>query len=175
MAGDRSRVVFALSPCGILTPPTMYNLPSLPCYLNGEFTALKDAKISVMDRGFIFGDGVYEVVPVYGGGLFRFDQHMARLDRSLAELRLANPLTHAQWREIATKLIADYAAFTGAEAQNTDQLIYIQVTRGVALREHVMLDGLTPTVFVMANAMKPVPAELRSQGAACVTSDDFRW
>ncbi|MGH8821304.1 MAG: aminotransferase class IV [Rhodoferax sp.] len=153
----------------------MYNLPSLPCYLNGEFTVLKDAKISVMDRGFIFGDGVYEVVPVYRGGLFRFAQHMARLDRSLAELRLTNPLMPAQWREIVTKLIADYAASTVATAQNTDQLIYIQVTRGVALREHVMLEGLTPTVFVMSNAMKPVPAQVRSAGAACVTADDFRW
>jgi len=153
----------------------MNELPSLPCYLNGEFTALKDAKISVLDRGFIFGDGVYEVVPAYGGGLFRFAQHMARLDRSLAELRIANPLSHAQWREVATKLIADYARSTGAKAKNSDQLIYIQVTRGVAMREHVMLDGLTPTVFVMSNAMKPVPPELRSQGAACVTASDFRW
>ncbi|MDR3452516.1 MAG: D-amino acid aminotransferase [Rhodoferax sp.] len=150
-------------------------LPDLPCYLNGEFTALKDAKISVMDRGFIFGDGVYEVVPVYGGGLFRFAQHMARLDRSLAELRMANPLTHAQWYEIATKLIADYVQSTGTSAANSDRLIYIQVTRGVAMRDHVMLQGLTPTVFVMSNAMKPVPPELRSQGAACVTADDFRW
>ena len=150
-------------------------LPSLPCYLNGEFTALKDAKISVMDRGFIFGDGVYEVVPVYGGSPFRFAQHMARLDRSLAELRITNPLTHAQWHEIAIKLIADYANSAGAKAQNSDQLVYIQVTRGVALREHVMLEGLTPTVFVMSNAMKPVPAQVRSQGAACVTADDFRW
>lgn len=153
----------------------MTELPSLPCYLNGEFTALKDAKISVMDRGFIFGDGVYEVVPVYGGGLFRFAQHMARLDRSLAELRIANPLSHAQWREIATKLIADYARSTRVKVENSDQLIYIQVTRGVAMREHVMLNGLTPTVFVMSNAMKPVPPELRSQGAACVTASDFRW
>ncbi|TAL73809.1 MAG: D-amino acid aminotransferase, partial [Burkholderiaceae bacterium] len=88
-----------------------------------------------MDRGFILGDGVYEVVPVYGGQPFRFDQHMARLGRSLAELRIANPLTHAQWREVITKLIADYARSTGANLRNTDQLIYIQVTRGVALRE----------------------------------------
>ncbi len=153
----------------------MNELPSLPCYLNGEFTALQDAKISVMDRGFILGDGVYEVVPVYGGQPFRFDQHMARLGRSLAELRIANPLTHAQWREVITKLIADYARSTGANLRNTDQLIYIQVTRGVALREHMMLDGLTPTVFVMSNAMKPVPPELRRAGAACVTASDFRW
>ena len=75
----------------------MTTLPTLPCYLNGEFTLLPDAKVSVMDRGFIFGDGVYEVVPVYAGQPFRFTQHMARLERSLAELRLPNPLSSAQW------------------------------------------------------------------------------
>ena len=155
--------------------------PSLPdslCYLNGEYTALKDAKISVLDRGFIFGDGVYEVVPCYAGKLFRFEQHMARLDRSLAELRISNPLTHAQWREIATKLIADYAQGTAARGLNdakTDQIIYIQVSRGVAMRDHPMLPGLTPTVFVMTNAMKLPTAQQRSEGVACVTADDFRW
>ena len=75
----------------------MTHLPALPCYLNGEFTQLQNAKISVMDRGFIFGDGVYEVVPVYGGQTFRFAQHMARLERSLVELRIANPLSRAHW------------------------------------------------------------------------------
>jgi D-alanine transaminase len=150
-------------------------LPPLPCYLNGDYTILPDAKISVMDRGFIFGDGVYEVVPVYGGQPFRFGAHMARLDRSLAELRISNPLTHSQWREIAVKLVADYARSLGAKIEDTDQLIYIQVTRGVAMRDHVMPAGITPTVFVMSNAMK-LPAEaLRSQGVACVTAEDFRW
>ena len=76
------------------SPNPSAQLPSTPCYLNGEFTALKDAKISVLDRGFIFGDGIYEVVPAYAGKLFRFEQHMARLDRSLGELRIANPMTH---------------------------------------------------------------------------------
>ena len=74
-------------------------LPDTPCYLNGDITPLKDAKISVMDRGFIFGDGIYEVVPAYGGKLFRFAQHMARLERSLAELRIPNPLTPEGWRD----------------------------------------------------------------------------
>jgi len=150
-------------------------LPDTPCYLNGEFTALKDAKISVLDRGFIFGDGVYEVVPAYAGKLFRFEQHMARLDRSLAELRIDKPLTHAEWREIAAKLIADTALSTGTGAKNGTQLIYIQVSRGVAMRDHAMLPGLTPTVFVMINPMKLPGAEARAQGVACVTADDFRW
>lgn len=153
----------------------MNTLPALPCYLNGEFTTLPNAKISVMDRGFIFGDGVYEVVPVYGGRLFRFEQHMARLERSLKELRMANPATRAQWADIAARLIADYAQSTGSAAETTDQLIYIQITRGVAMRDHVMPEGLTPTVFVMTNGMKPPSAAQRDQGVACVTADDFRW
>ena len=102
----------------------MDTLPPLPCYLNGEFTELPKAKISVMDRGFIFGDGVYEVAPVYAGQLFRFDQHMARLERSLAELRIANPLSKAQWTAIAQQLITGYAKSTGEREQDIDQLIY---------------------------------------------------
>ena len=153
----------------------MNQLPPLPCYLNGEFTELHNAKISVMDRGFIFGDGIYEVVPVYGGQPFRFDQHMARLERSLAELRIANPMSRSEWAAIASKLIADYAQSTGASGQNGDQMIYIQVTRGVAMRDHVMPENITPTVFVMSNKMS-VPSEaVRQQGVACVTADDFRW
>lgn len=150
-------------------------LPALPCYLNGEYTALPDARISVMDRGFIFGDGIYEVVPAYGGRPFRFAEHMARLDRSLAELRMRNPLSRPEWLEIATKLIADLSAFTGAAAENIDQLVYIQITRGVALRDHVMPTDITPTVFAMASVMKPPSAKDRTQGVACVTADDFRW
>ncbi|OGO96259.1 MAG: D-amino acid aminotransferase [Curvibacter sp. GWA2_64_110] len=150
-------------------------LPPLPCYLNGEYTLLPDAKISVMDRGFIFGDGVYEVLPVYGGCPFRFEQHMARLERNLAELRIPNPNTRAQWQEIATKLIADYATSTGATVEKIDQMVYIQVTRGVALRDHAMIEGLTPTVFVLSNAMKMPSETQRREGVACVTADDFRW
>lgn len=158
-----------------MTPPDLSFLPETPCFLNGDYTVLRDAKVSVMDRGFIFGDGVYEVVPVYAGHPFRFAQHMARLDRSLAELRMANPFTHAQWLEIVSKLIADYCQSAGADGQNVDQLVYIQVTRGVALRDHVMPTDIAPTVFVMTSRMKPPTAEQREQGVACVTADDFRW
>jgi len=150
------------------------DLPTTLCYLNGAYTALRYAKISVMDRGFIFGDGVYEVVPVYAGEPFRFAQHMGRLDRSLAELRISNPLSHAQWREVAQKLVADFAREAGTETP-PDQLIYIQITRGVALRDHVMTSGVAPTIFVMTNLMKPVPAAQRASGVACVSADDFRW
>jgi len=150
-------------------------LPDTPCYLNGNITPLKDAKISVMDRGFIFGDGIYEVVPAYGGRLFRFEQHMARLERSLVELRISNPLTRQGWRDIAMTLIASRASFTWAPGQNDNQLIYIQVSRGVAMRDHPMLPGLTPTVFVMCNSMKLPTDTQRRDGVACVTADDFRW
>ena len=150
-------------------------LPDTPCYLNGEFSTLRDAKISVLDRGFIFGDGVYEVVPAYAGKLFRFEQHMARLDRSLAELRIANPLTHDQWQGTALKLIAEYALSTSTETEKGNQLIYIQVTRGVAMRDHPMLPGLTPTVFIMVNPMKLPSEAQRAQGVACVSAGDFRW
>lgn len=167
-------------------------LPDTVCYLNGDYTPLKDAKISVLDRGFIFGDGVYEVLPAYKGNLFRFDHHMARLDRSLAELRIPNPLTQADWRKIAIELIAAHAREVSASGQNFtqnatqnevgiasrpdfDQIIYVQVSRGVALRDHVMPPGLKPTVFVMINAMKMPGEQARAQGVACVTADDFRW
>ena len=157
-------------------------------YLNGGYTPLKDAKISVLDRGFIFGDGVYEVLPAYSGKLFRFAHHMARLDRSLAELRISNPLTHHGWQAIAMKLVAAHAREMGATALNNteneaksvlpdgfDQIIYIQVSRGVAPRDHVMPLGLKPSVFVMINPMKLPSAQARAQGVACVTADDFRW
>ena len=147
----------------------------LPCYLNGEFSNLRDAKVSVLDRGFIFGDGVYEVVPAYAGRPFRFDEHMQRLDRSLAELRIRNPMSHAQWRELVLRLIAAYAAHMDKTPQETDQMVYIQITRGVAMRDHVMPPGLTPTVFVTTNRMYIYPEAERARGVACVTADDFRW
>ena len=163
-------------------------LPNTICYLNGDYTPLKDAKISVLDRGFIFGDGVYEVLPVYAGKLFRFAHHMARLDRSLTELRIPNPLTPDEWQQIATNLIAGHAREMGSSVTNDtknepenefhpafDQIIYIQVSRGVAMRDHVMPPGLKPTVFVMINPMKLPDSKARAQGVSCVSADDFRW
>lgn len=144
------------------------DLPDRPCYLNGEYASIRTAKISVLDRGFIFGDGVYEVVPLYGGVPFRFEQHMARLDRSLKELRIPNPLDRDGWRGVVRTLAA-------GDAGRTDQLVYIQVTRGVALRDHVMPAGIRPTVFAMVSPLKPVPDVQRAQGVACITADDFRW
>ena len=151
--------------------PIAEALPDSLCYLDGVYTPLRDAKISVLDRGFIFGDGVYEVVPVYGGAPFCFEEHMARLDRSLAELRIANPLTREGWQAIAMRLVEA----SPAEQRAAVQALYIQVTRGVAPREHAMPQGLVPTVFVMLNPMKPVPDAVRANGVACVSAQDFRW
>jgi D-alanine transaminase len=150
-------------------------LPSLPCYLNGEFTTLPHARVSVLDRGFIFGDGVYEVVPAYSGRPFRFAEHMARLDRSLTELRIPNPLDRDGWLALVQRLMASYAESQGVAPETTNQLVYLQVTRGVAIRDHAMPSGLTPTVFCMANRLALYGEEERSRGAACVTADDFRW
>ena len=145
----------------------MSSLPDTLCYLNGEYTSLASAKVSVLDRGFIFGDGVYEVLPIYGRRLFRFDEHMARLDRSLAKLRIANPLSHADWLERCRRVV---------QAQPVeDQLVYMQVTRGVALRDHVMPADIEPTVFVMSNPLRQPTAEQRHHGVACVSARDFRW
>jgi D-alanine transaminase len=146
-------------------------LPDTLCHLNGRTVALREAQVSVLDRGFIFGDGIYEVVPVYGRRLFRFEQHMARLDRSLDKVRIPNPHTRDQWLSLIRPLIAGLAETSGAE----DQLVYIQVTRGVAVRDHVMPQGVRPTVFMMVNPMKPASSEQRQQGVTCVTARDFRW
>lgn len=147
--------------------PSDSTLPESLCYLDGAYTPLRDAKVSVLDRGFIFGDGVYEFVPVYGGVPFCFDEHMARLDRSLTELQITNPLTTAQWRQIAMRL--------AAPGGTAPQGVYFQVTRGVAPRDHAMPEGLTPTVFAMVNPLKPVADAVRTAGVACVTAPDFRW
>ncbi|MCC6249620.1 MAG: D-amino acid aminotransferase [Rubrivivax sp.] len=141
------------------------------CFLNGEYLPLSEARVNVLDRGFIFGDGVYDVAPVYGLRLFRFDEHIARLNRSLDKLRIPQPATREQWLERCRRLVAALAEQTGAE----DQVVYFQVTRGVAPRDHVMPPGLTPTVFMMVNPMKPPSAEMRHKGVACVTARDFRW
>jgi D-alanine transaminase len=159
-------------------------IPATPCYLNGAYTPLNEAKVSVMDRGFIFGDGVYEVLASYGGVLFRFEQHMARLERSLLEMRIANPHTRDEWKAIAMQLIVHYDHFTLTSALNSknsgdssaaDHLIYFQLTRGVAMRDHVMPTGITPTVFAMCNRLPRPSAAQRASGVACVTADDFRW
>ncbi|MBL0090766.1 MAG: D-amino acid aminotransferase [Ideonella sp.] len=145
----------------------MVNIPDTLCHLNGQMLPLRDAKISVLDRGFIFGDGVYEVVPVYGRKLFRFEQHMQRMERGLSKVRIANPHSRAEWLQLVRDLVAAQPA--------DDQLIYLEITRGVALRDHVMPTDVAPTVFGMTSAMKPPTAEQRHHGVTCITARDFRW
>jgi len=136
-------------------------------YLNGQFVALADAKISVLDRGFIYGDGVYEVVPVYRRRPFRMAQHLARLQYSLDGIRLVNPHTSAQWQ----KLIADLIERQPFD----DQAVYLQVTRGVAKRDHAFPAGVTPTVFMMSNPLVVPSGEQVERGVAVVTAQDNRW
>lgn len=149
-----------------MTAPAL--LPDTPCYLDGAVLAQRDAKVSVLDRGFIFGDGVYEVVPIYEGRPFAFGAHMARLARSLDEVGIPNPHTESQWRGIAEQLLK-------ACPPASQQALYLQVTRGVAPREHTIPHGLVPTVFAMLNPTTPVPDAVRTKGVACVTAEDFRW
>jgi D-alanine transaminase len=145
----------------------MVAIPDNLCYLNGEYLALRDAKVSVLDRGFLFGDGIYESLPVYGRRLFRFDEHMARLNTGLAKVRIANPFNPAQWLERCRKLVA--------AQESDDQALYLQVTRGVAPRGHVMPTDIEPTVFMMSNPLVPPTPEQRHKGVACTTARDFRW
>ncbi|HHH36891.1 MAG TPA: D-amino acid aminotransferase [Gammaproteobacteria bacterium] len=136
-------------------------------YLNGEFLPLDEACISPLDRGFVFGDGVYEVIPVYNGHLFRLTEHLRRLDMSMAGIRLRPPLDHEGWRAVLKKLVS--------LASSPQQAIYLQVTRGVARRDHAFPEDARPTVFAMSSPLHPMPEEIRRQGVAAVTMEDIRW
>jgi D-alanine transaminase len=140
-------------------------------YLNGDYKPLSQATVNVLDRGFIFGDGIYEVVPVYDGRLFRFHQHLARLDRSLAKLRIMNPHTSEEWLAISRELIR----LCHERTQSRDQIVYLQVTRGVAVRDHAMPVGITPTRFAMSNPLKPPTTDQQTNGVSCISAEDFRW
>lgn len=137
------------------------------CYLNGEFLPLGQAKISVLDRGFIFGDAIYEVIPVYKRKPLRLAAHLARLNRSLAEIRIATPLDDGEWAELIGELIGHQAS--------DDQAIYLQVSRGVAKREFGLLQGIEPTVFAVSNAFVAPPQQQIEKGIAAVSLPDFRW
>jgi len=136
-------------------------------FLNGKFMPLEEARVPVLDRGFIFGDGVYELVPVYSRVPFRMDEHLARLERSLASVRIRNPYSRAEWRDIILQLVARQSF--------EDQGVYFQVTRGVAKRDHAFPKDAAPTVFVMSNPLVNPPQELVERGAAAVTAVDDRW
>ncbi len=136
-------------------------------FLNGRFLPPEEAKVPVLDRGFIFGDGVYELVPVYSRVPFRLDEHLARLERSLGEVGIRNPYSRAQWRELIYRLI-DAQPFD-------DQGAYFQVTRGVAKRDHAFPKDVEPTVFMMSNPLVNPPREDVERGGKAVTAQDYRW
>jgi D-alanine transaminase len=136
-------------------------------YLNGKFLPLDEAKISVLDRGFIYGDGVYEVIPVYQRQPYRLQPHLARLQYSLDGIRLANPQREAEWEAIIRDLIAMQPF--------DDQGVYLQVTRGAAKRDHAFPPGATPTVFMMSNPLPVLSREQIEGGVAVVTAADERW
>jgi D-alanine transaminase len=136
-------------------------------FLNGKFLPIEEAKVPVLDRGFIFGDGVYELVPVYSRVPFRLDEHLARLERSLGEAKIRNPYSRGEWRGIIHRLI-DAQPFE-------DQGVYFQVTRGVAKRDHAFPKNVEPTVFMMSNPLVNPPQDLIEKGATAVSAQDNRW
>ena len=137
-------------------------------YLNGDYMPIEEAKVPVLDRGFIFGDGVYEVIPVYSRRAFRLAEHLKRLQHSLDGIKLKNPHSESQWTNILNELIKRNAP--------EDQYLYLHITRGVAKRDHAFPNPpVPPTVFVLSNPLTTPPAELLHSGIACITVADNRW
>ena len=136
-------------------------------FLNGRMLPIAEASVPVLDRGFIFGDGVYELIPVYSRVPFRLDEHLARLERSLAAVSIRNPYSRAQWR-------AHVYAVVDAQPFD-DQGVYFQVTRGVAKRDHAFPRDAQPTVFMMSNPLVNPPRSQVESGASAVSAEDYRW
>ena len=133
-------------------------------YLNGEFKPIEEASINVLDRGFIFGDGIYEVIPIFNRKIFRFSEHIMRLENSLREIYMSNPLKENEWRDIFNKLIDSL--------ELANQSIYLQITRGVSRRDHDISIADKPTVFAMS---RPLETNNFSSGIKAITHEDIRW
>ncbi len=142
-------------------------MPSVPAFLNGEYLPLEECRISVLDRGFIFGDGIYELITVYQNNAFYLDQHLDRLHRSMMEVKVTSPYSVSEWKALIADLIQ--------QSDHQDLAIYIQVTRGVAPRDHVCSETIQPTVFAMANPLPIVPKEHLENGVDLITTTDTRW
>lgn len=136
-------------------------------YLNGKFLPMEQATVPVLDRGFIFGDGVYEVIPVYSRKPFRLSEHLSRLQHSLDGIRLQNPHTEAEWADLIERIIE--------LNEGEDQYLYLHITRGVAKRDHAFPRAATPTVFMMSNPLLTPPGELLVSGVPAITARDNRW
>jgi len=134
-------------------------------FLSGEYKPLASAMVSVMDRGFLFGDGVYEVIPVFGNSIFRKAEHLARLDNSLSSINIRNPYNTGEWEHIFDEILK-------SNASSGDRALYVQVTRGTGEREHLYSELLEPTAFVMC---KQVPERNYGAGISVVTHEDIRW
>lgn len=140
-------------------------------YLNGIYCPDSEACVSVLDRGFIFGDGVYEVIPAYNGRLFRLQEHLQRLQGNLDAIRINSPCTFEEWEGLLIELIKK-----NRENSETGHFsVYLQVTRGAAKRDHALPQDIKPTVFAMANPLQPPTKEDLQQGIKAVTADDYRW
>ncbi|MDO8312800.1 MAG: D-amino acid aminotransferase [Sideroxyarcus sp.] len=141
-------------------------------YFNGSFMPIAEAKVPVLDRGFIFGDGVYEVIPVYSRRAFRLTEHLKRLQHSLDGIKLNNPHSESAWTDILNELIQRNAQ----EGRNQDQYLYLHITRGVAKRDHAFPNPpVPPTVFVMSNPLSTPSSQQLREGIACITVADNRW
>jgi len=137
-------------------------------YLNGHYLPIEQACISTQDRGFLFGDGIYEVIPVYQKRIFEFEAHLQRLKNSLAATHISNPLTDSEWQQLCQTLVDKHPW--------EDQYLYLQVTRGVQMqRDHLPADNLTPTVYAYTNALTPLPEKILTQGISVITLEDIRW
>jgi len=143
------------------------DVPDSIVFLNGTFMRMSEARVPVLDRGFIFGDGVYEVIPAYGRRPFRLQEHLRRLQYSLEQIRLANPYPDSRWSELVSEL--------ATHCPHSDQSLYLQVTRGVAKRDHAFPKNASPTVFMMANALSTPSAEAVANGVSAITAADNRW
>ena len=144
-------------------------MPLPVCYLNGSYLPLEQAQISPLDRGFLFADSVYEVLPAFGGRMFRFREHFDRLKRSLDAIRLASPHTHEEWFALLAELI-------GRNGAHSDMSLYVQVTRGMEYgRNHAFPAIAEPTVFAMASPLPALTAEIVERGIEAITVEDFRW
>lgn len=143
-------------------------MPLPICYLNGNYLPLAEARVSPLDRAFLFADAVYEVVPVYGSRPFRLREHLDRLNRSLAGIRMPAPLSHPDWAKLCQELIA--------RNSSRDAYLYLQVTRGAEPgRNHAWPEGLQPTLFAYVTALEPVPEVFLKEGVSAVTATDTRW
>lgn len=151
-----------------MAPSAHETVSEQTAYLNGEFIPLMEAKISTQDRGFLFGDGVYEVIPVYQKKLFYFEEHYQRLENSLQATQIANPLTKKEWQNLLQQLIERHPW--------DNQYIYLQVTRGIQMqRDHLPEDCMTPTIYAYTSPLKALSEEILKYGIKVVTVEDIRW